>query len=50
MERKYKIVDEEEIENDILEKGYVFNGIEDEIEQLLKVVMEGRRNGGDGIQ
>ena len=50
MEQKYKIVDEEEIENDILEEGYVFNGIEDEREQLLKVVMERRRNGEDGTQ
>ena len=50
MEQKYKIADEEEIENDILEEGYVFNGIEDEREQLLKVVMEGRRIGKDGTQ
>jgi len=48
MEKKYRVVDEEEIESDIPEKGYVFNGIKDKRRQLLKVVMEGIRNGEDG--
>jgi hypothetical protein len=48
MEKKYKVVDEEEIESDIPEKGYVFNCIKDKRRQLLKVVMEGIRNGEDG--
>jgi hypothetical protein len=48
MEKKYKVVHEEEIESDIPEKGYVFNGIKDKRRQLLKVVMEGIRNGEDG--
>ena len=45
MKQKYEVA-----EDNILEESYVTNDIKDEREQLLKVVMEGRRNEEDGAQ
>jgi len=44
MEQKYKVA-----ENNIMEESYASNDIKDERGQLLKVFMEGKRNGEDGI-
>ena len=45
VKQKYEVA-----EDNILEGIYVSNDIKDEREQLLKVVMEGRRNEEDGAQ
>ena len=39
VKQKYEVA-----EDNILEESYVSNDIKDEREQLLKVIMEGRRN------